>query len=281
MEPPESHPIVALEGVSVVRSGSTLLADVDWTFESGEQWILFGANGSGKTTLLEVASTYLFPTRGTVSVLGRTMGGFDVRDLRPHIGYVGASPWTMVRPTFRALDVVVTGRRASFTGVKWHRYDEEDWEAAETALASLDAAGLANRRFDTLSDGEQKRVLIARSLATEPQLLLLDEPGASLDMGARERLVASLGRLASDPQAPPTVLVTHHVEEIPPGYTHILMLAGGRVVTPGPVGEVLTSELLTETFEMPLAVGRRGDRFYAWSRDNRIAPGMVPGRDFG
>lgn len=260
-------PIISLRGVSVIRSGKALLADIDWTFEAGQQWILFGANGSGKTTLLEVASTYLLPTTGGVSVLGRTRGEFDVRDLRPHIGYVGASPMNMVRPRLAARDVVVTGRRASFVDVKWHRYQPDDWKAAEEALASLQVAELADRRFDTLSLGEQKRVLIARSLATDPQLLLLDEPGASLDLGARERLVASLANLASDPEAPPTVLVTHHVEEIPPGYTHILMLSGGRILGAGPIEEVLTSEALSETFAMPLTVERRGGRFWASSTD--------------
>lgn len=276
MEPSPSDPVISLRGVSVIRSGKALLADVDWTFERGQHWILFGANGSGKTTLLEVASTYLFPTRGTVSVLGRTLGKFDVRDLRPHVGYVGASPMTMVRPMFRALDVVVTGRRASFVAVKWHRYEPEDWEAAEAALASVQAAELADRRFDTLSLGEQKRVLIARSLATDPQLLLLDEPGASLDLGARERLVASLASVAADPQAPPSVLVTHHVEEIPSGYSHILMLAGGRVVASGPIEDVLTSDALSQTFGMSLSVERQGGRFRAWSPDDHVAPAAAP-----
>jgi iron complex transport system ATP-binding protein len=267
MQPSTPDLILSLRGVTVIRKGKALLADVDWTFEPGQQWILFGANGSGKTTLLEVASTYLLPTSGTVSVLGRTRGEFDVRDLRPHIGYVGASPMNMVRPMFRALDVVVTGRRASFVAVKWNRYEAEDWEAAEAALAAVHAAELADRRFDTLSLGEQKRVLIARSLATNPQLLLLDEPGASLDLGARERLVASLAGLASDPESPPTVLVTHHVEEIPPGYSHILMLEGGRVVASGPIEEVLTSDALSQTFGMALSVERQGGRFRAWSTD--------------
>lgn len=277
MEPSTPHPIISLRDVGVRRGGTALLTGVDWTFDPGQHWILFGANGSGKTTLLEIASTYLYPTTGTASVLGQTLGEFDVRDLRPHIGYVGASPAFLVRPAFRVLDIVVTGRRASFVGVRYERLANEDWKAAEAALASVDAAGLADRKFGTLSDGEKKRVLIARSLATDPRLLLLDEPGASLDLGAREHLVDSLAGLAIDPEAPPTVLVTHHVEEIPPGYSHLLMLASGRVVAAGPIGEVLTGETLSEAFGMPISVERKGGRFRAWSSDGRVAPTAAPG----
>lgn len=278
MEPSTPHPIISFRGVGVRRVGTTLLADVDWTFEPGQHWIVFGANGSGKTTLLEIASTYLYPTTGTASVLGRTLGDFDVRDLRPHIGYVGASPTFLVRPAFRVLDVVVTGRRASFVGVRYEHLEAQDWEAAETALASVDAATLADRQFGTLSDGEKKRVLIARSLATDPRLLLLDEPGASLDLGAREHLVDSLAALATDPAAPPTVLVTHHVEEIPPGYSHLLMLSGGRAMASGPIEDVLTGETLSETFRMPIAVDRQRGRFRAWSEDGRVTQAGEPGR---
>ena len=229
--------------------------------------MLFGANGSGKTTLLEVVSTYLFPTRGTVHVLGGRLGAVDVRDLRPRIGFVGPVPSSLVRRHFRSIEVVVTGRHASFVGTRWHHYESSDWEFARECLRSVHAEELAEREFGTMSQGEQKRVLIARSLVTRPELLLLDEPGSGLDLGARERLLESLAALAEDPGAPPVVLVTHHVEEIPPGFGHILMLAGGRVVDAGPIHQVLTGRALTDTFGMPLELESHGERWRAWSPD--------------
>ncbi len=259
------QPIAALDDVTVVRGGSTILHDVDWVIEPGQRWVLFGANGSGKTTLMEVLSTYLFPTRGTAEVLGNRLGEVDVREIRPRIGFVGPVPSSLVRRHFRSLDVVVTGRHASFVSTRWHHYDEGDWEFARDCLRSVHADGLAEREFGTMSQGEQKRVLIARSLVTRPDLLLLDEPGSGLDLGARERLIDSLAALAQDPASPPVVLVTHHVEEIPPGFGHILMLAGGRVVAAGPIDVVLNGRALSETFGMPLRLERRGDRWRAWS----------------
>ncbi len=259
------RPVVALADVTVTRSGTTILDGVDWRIDPGQRWVLFGANGSGKTTLMEVVSTYLFPTRGSVAVLGAEMGRTDVREVRPRIGFVGPVPTSLVRRHFRSLDVVVTGRHASFVSTRWHHYDEGDWEFARDCLRSVHAEALAEREFGTLSEGEKKRVLIARSLVTRPELLLLDEPGAGLDLGARERLLDSLSALARDPGSPPVVLVTHHVEEIPPGFGHILMLAGGHVVAAGPIEQVLTADALSETFSMPLRLERRGGRWRAWS----------------
>lgn len=259
------QPVVRLEEVTVVRGGTTILHQVDWMIEAGQRWVLFGANGSGKTTLMEVVSTYLHPTRGTVEVLGLRLGAGDVREVRPRIGFVGPVPTSLVRKHFRVLDIVVTGRHASFVATRWHHYDEVDWEFARDCLRSVHAEGLAEREFGTLSQGEQKRVLIARSLVTRPDLLLLDEPGSGLDLGARERLVESLAFLAKDVGSPPVVLVTHHVEEIPPGFGHIVMLAAGRVIAAGPIDAVLTSGALSRAFDMPLELERRGERWRAWS----------------
>ena len=259
------RPVVSLEKVTVIRSGTLILDAVDWVIEPGQRWVLFGANGSGKTTLMEVVSTYLFPTRGTVEVLGDRLGAVDVREMRPRIGFVGSVPSSLVRKHFRALDIVVTGRHASFVATRWHHYSEADWELAVECLRSVHAEDLAEREFGTMSLGEQKRVLIARSLVTRPELLLLDEPGSGLDLGARERLVESLAALAGDPGSPPVVLVTHHVEEIPPGFGHILMLAEGRVVAAGPIDQVLTNRALSEAFGMQLLLERLGDRWRAWS----------------
>ena len=263
------QPVVSLNQVTVVRSGAQILDAIDWVIEPGQRWVLFGANGSGKTTLLEVVSTYLFPTRGTVDVLGSRLGTVDVREMRPRIGFVGPVPSSLVRKHFRALDVVVTGRHASFVATRWHHYVEADWEFARECLRAVHAENLAEREFGTMSQGEQKRVLIARSLVTRPELLLLDEPGSGLDLGARERLVESLAALAENPGSPPVVLVTHHVEEIPPGFGHILMLAAGRVVAAGPIDRVLTNRALSEAFGMELQLERLGNRWRAWSPQDR------------
>lgn len=257
-------PILAIEHASVIRDGHLLLDDVSWEIGPDERWILFGANGSGKTTLMEVASSYLFPSRGTVHLFGHKLGKVDVRALRPRIGYVGPAPTALVRTTLSSLEIVITGLHASFVDTRWHTYEDRDWDRAQECLAMLHAERLAERQFGTMSEGEKKRVLIARSLMGAPDLLLLDEPGSGLDLGARERLVDSLASLAESPEAPPVVLVTHHVEEIPPGFDHILMLAGGRVVTSGRLEDVLTAEALGDTFGLPLSIERRDRRWRAW-----------------
>jgi iron complex transport system ATP-binding protein len=261
----DTQPVVRVDHVSVVKDGTTLIEDISWEIGPGERWILFGANGSGKTTLLEVVSSYLYPTKGSVSLFGEPLKRADVRQLRPRIGYVGPAPTQFVRSHLRSLDIVITGLHASFLDTRWHTYEDEDWERASECLRTLHAERLADREFGTMSEGEKKRVLIARSLMADPDLLLLDEPGSGLDLGARERLVDSLVSLAGNTDAPPIVLVTHHVEEIPPGFEHVLVLAGGRAIASGPVDEVLTADTLSRTFDMPLEIERRGGRWRAWA----------------
>lgn len=258
--------VIHLENVSVIRSGGYLLRDVDWTVEAHERWVVLGPNGAGKTTMLQVASTYVTPSRGTVRLLGMRHGGGDVREVRRRLGYAGAGLTSMIRGYLPALEIVVTGKHAAFVDSRWHEYTDADWDRARAGLARLEAAHLADRLFETLSAGERQRVLIARSLMTEPEVLLLDEATTGLDLGARERLVASLSSLALDPTAPAVVLVTHHVEEIPPGYDHILMLADGEVLSAGPIEATLTADSLSECFRVPLQLRNDDRRYRAWSR---------------
>jgi len=263
--PIDDTEVIALERVSVVRDGRYLLQDVDWLVHAHERWVVLGPNGAGKTTMLQVASTYMGPSRGSVRLLGQRYGKVDVRKLRERLGYAGAGVSGFVRPDLPALDIVVTGRHASFVPPRFHKYTDEDWDAARLHLDRLASDHLAGRRFGTLSSGEKQRVLIARSMMTQPEVLLLDEAMTGLDLGARERLVASLGALAVDPDSPAVILVTHHVEEIPPGFTHIALIAGGSVVAAGAIDEVLTADALSATFAQSLHLERRGGRFHAWS----------------
>ena len=254
--------MLELAGVSVVRDGSALVDDIDWSVAEGERWVVLGPNGAGKTTLLQVAAGRMHPTRGVAAVLGELLGAVDVFELRPRIGLASAALAERVPPDERVADVVVT---ASYGVVgRWREdYDALDHERAVELLGAMGVAALADRLFGTLSEGERKRVQIARALMTDPELMLLDEPAAGLDLGGREDLVHRLGELAVDPDAPAMVLVTHHVEEIPPGFTHAMLMRGGRVVASGPLEQTLTAENLGETFGMRLTVDRHGDRWTA------------------
>jgi iron complex transport system ATP-binding protein len=262
--------VVSLQDVTVIKAGKRLLDDVSWRILPGERWVLFGANGSGKTTLMEVVSSYLFPASGTVELFGERLGKADVRELRPRIGYVGAAPTALVRTTLPSVEVVLTGLHASFVDTRWHEYHDADWERARHCLDRLHAGHLAERQFGTMSEGEKKRVLIARSLMAQPDLLLLDEPAVGLDLGARERLIDSLRALADEDDPTPVVLVTHHVEEIPPGFDHIFLLAGGRSVGSGPIDQVLTAEHLSESFDVPLKLERRSGRWRSWAERDEM-----------
>lgn len=255
-------PALQLTNVDVVRSGRKLLSDISWTIQAHERWVLFGPNGCGKTTLLQVASSYLFPTRGKVRVLDVTLGESDVRELRKRIGYVGPTPQHLVREGYDCLEIVVTGKHASFVDTRWHTYEDADFRRAEGLMESLGAGSFVHRTFDTMSEGEKKRILIARALMAEPELLLLDEPNAGLDLGARERLVRSLDRLGREGGIP-MVLVTHHVDDIPASFSHIIMLNGGAVVAAGPIQETLNSETVSEAFGMALDVTYENGRFRA------------------
>jgi iron complex transport system ATP-binding protein len=262
-----STPDAALElrAVSVVRDGRALLADVSWRVEPDQRWVVLGHNGSGKTTLLRVASCYLHPTSGIVDVLGQRLGRVDVRQLRTRIGLTSAALADQLRPTLAVLDVVMTAKHAALEPW-WNTYSDDDRAAARANLARLGVEALAERTFGTLSSGERQRVLVARTLMIDPGIVLLDEPNAGLDLGGREELVAALSALARDPAAPPVVLVTHHVDEIPPGFSHVLLLREGRILAAGAIDATLTAESLSATFDVPLCLERRRGRFSAFAR---------------
>jgi len=248
--------------VDVVRGGVAILDRLSWDVNVGERWVVLGGNGAGKTTLLAIASTLVHPTRGTVEILGETLGRTDVFDLRPRIGLASAALAERIPDDEVVSDVVVTAAYA-ITG-RWREgYDIGDHARAQVLLDQLGVGQFAHRRFGTLSEGERKRVQVARALMPDPELLLLDEPAAGLDLGGREDLVRRLGDIALDLNAASTVLVTHHVEEIPIGFTHALLLKRGRAVAAGPLEHVLTGPVLSETFGLPLSITRTRDRWSA------------------
>jgi iron complex transport system ATP-binding protein len=257
--------VIRMDGVSVRRGTSTLLDRVDWQVELDEKWVVLGPNGAGKTTLLRLAAAHLHPSAGLVYVLGEQLGRTDVFELRPRIGFSSAALATRV-PGDELVDNLVLSAAYAVLGRWRERYEEMDTARAGALLDALGVGSLAKRRFGTLSEGERKRVLIARALMTDPELLLLDEPAAGLDLGGREDLLARLTALAVDADAPATVLVTHHVEEIPPGFTHALLMRDGGVVAQGLLDSVLTEDNLSKTFGLDLALERFDDRFFARRR---------------
>ncbi|HWU59095.1 MAG TPA: ABC transporter ATP-binding protein [Microbacteriaceae bacterium] len=257
-----SSRVLQLSSVSIVRDGNTILDAVDWEVDSDQRWVILGPNGAGKTTMLQVAAAAIHPTKGNAEILDEELGAVDLFELRPRIGFASTALARRIPVAESVLDVVMTAAY-SVTG-RWNEeYEEIDERRAHRVLKEWKLDHLAQRKFGALSDGEQKRVQIARSVMTDPELLLLDEPAASLDLGAREELVKLLGGYASDSGSPAIVMVTHHVEEIPPGFTHVLLLAGGGIVAAGPISDTLTSENLTETFGLPIELTENDGRFTA------------------
>ena len=262
MEEPDPDLLVDFDGVTVRRGGSTLIGPLDWRVELDERWVVLGPNGAGKTTMLRVAAAELHPTAGTADLLGERLGRTDVFELRPRIGTSSAALGHRVPDDELVSDLVVSAGYAVLG--RWREdYDEVDTARAAEMLLSIGVGHLGGRTFGTLSEGERKRVLIARALMTDPELLLLDEPAAGLDLGGREDLVERLSLLAWDADAPACVLVTHHVEEVPPGYTHALLLREGRAVTQGLLEDVLTAEALSGTFGTRIVLDRVGERYFA------------------
>ncbi len=257
--------IIGLRGVVVRRSGRTILGPLDWEVGEGERWVVLGANGSGKTTLLSVASMSLWPTAGTVEVLGERFGRIDARDLRRRIGSAGSAIEAAMRPDLTPRTLIMTARHGAFEPW-WHVYDDADHARAGMLAERIGIGEHVDQPFGTLSAGERRRTSIARALMPDPDLLLLDEPTASLDLPARERLVHDLELLAGEERPHAIVLVSHHLEEIPAGFGHALVLDAGRVVAAGPIADVLRDDVLSQAFGMALVVDRRDGRWSARMR---------------
>lgn len=250
--------IIELRDVSVIRSSKHLLKDVNWTIEEGEHWAILGLNGAGKTILLNLLNGYLFPSKGEIKVLGKTIGKYDMRKLRKSIGLVSSSMQEKFHGYSTAMDIVLSGKFATVD--LYDETTEEDRIFAKDCLGKLDATSLANREYRTFSQGEKQRVLIARSLMAKPELLILDEPCTGLDLIAREQLLDIIRDLSEDKKAPTLIYVTHHTEEILPNFSHTLLLQKGEVHSAGTTDAVLTEENLSNFFNTPIVYEKSGDR---------------------
>ncbi len=255
--------VLRLRQAGVNRDRSMLVRDLNWTVQTGESWVVVGPNGAGKTTLLQLAAGLLMPTEGAAEILGESLTPqTDLAELRSRVGIVSAAVAEVIPRGEKVIDLVMTSAYG-LLGRGDEEYDSLDVSRAVELLDAVGCAHLIRRRFATLSEGERKRVQIARSLMADPELLLLDEPAAGLDLGAREDLLSRLALLVRDPGAPVLVLVTHHVEEVPEGFTHALLLRRGTMLAAGPVDEVFTDRHLSRCFGMPLRVERRAARWTA------------------
>ncbi len=257
-----SDEVVRMRGVGIRRGESLLLRDINWTVHDDERWVVIGPNGAGKTTLLQVAATQLFPSDGKAEILGERLGATDIFDLRPRIGMASAALADRVPPAEKVIDLVLTASYAIMG--RWREeYDSTDVTRAVELLDALGCAHLIRRKFSTLSEGERKRVQIARALMPDPELLLLDEPAAGLDLGGREDLLRRIAYLAGQATSPTMIMVTHHVEEVPEGFTHAILLRRGAILAAGPVPEVFTEANLSRCFGIPLTVEQRQSRWSA------------------
>lgn len=254
--------VVELAGVSIVRGGALLLDDINWSVDEADRWVVIGPNGAGKTTMLQILAAQMHPTTGVVGLLGEVLGAIDVFELRPRIGLTSAALADRLPRSERVADVVVSASYAVLG--RWReQYEELDHQRAKELLTELGIGQLSDRTFGTLSEGERKRVQIARALMTDPELMLLDEPAAGLDLTGREHLVRSLSSIATAEGSPAMVLVTHHVEEIPPGFTHAMLLKQGRIVSAGPIDQALTAQTLSDTFDLALSLDNQDGRYFA------------------
>ena len=257
-----SQNVLALDGVCVVRDGKQILGPISFRIAAGERWVVLGPNGAGKSTLLGVLAARIFPTKGTVQLLDQQVGRVDLSELRTRIGLASPALEAMVETDELVKDVVLTAAYAIIG--RWNEtYDLWDESRAVALLTTFGVRELGERRFSTLSSGEKKRVLISRALMADPELLLLDEPAAGLDVGGREDLLRRFAQFSNDPTAPASVLVTHHIEEIPIGTTHAILLKEGKIAVSGPVHSVITTEHVSAVFGLPIEVVHESSRFFA------------------
>lgn len=246
------RPVIDVRHLNWLREQQHLLKEINWEVYPGQHWAVLGRNGSGKTSLLQMIAGYLWPTRGRVEVLGHRYGSCDLREVRKSIGWVSNSLMEKLNPGERALEVVVSGLYASF-GL-FEKWGEAEVEQARQMLRMLQAEHLADKRLHQLSDGERQRILLARALISKPRLLILDEPCSGLDLYAREQLLGLISRLAQQPQGPTILYVTHHIEEVLPEFTHVLLMNQGEIVAKGEKQEVLTSATLSRAYHLPVQV---------------------------
>ncbi len=256
--------VIDLRVDTFTRDGVEILRDVEWRVSRGEHWAVLGPNGAGKSSLLSIVAGYEWPSRGEVSVLGQTYGKCDMRALKERIGWVSSSLFSWLPAKQRARQVVATGIHATIGS--WHELSPDDLIRADDALRRIGGYSFRNKPYGVLSQGEKQRVMIARALVTEPELLILDEPCAGLDPGTRERLIEDVDQLCSRPEGATLILVSHHVEEIPPHATHALLLKDGRTLASGLLNEVLSDELLTELYEFPCRIGGTRGRYWLQGR---------------
>jgi iron complex transport system ATP-binding protein len=257
--------ILQLSDISVRRGDRVILGPLNWQVLEGQRWVILGPNGAGKTTLLQICSSLIHPTTGEIHILGEKLGRVDVFELRTRIGLTSSALVEQLSPDELVMDVVLTAAYAMLG--RWQeKYDLWDESRAMALLTALGVRELGERLFGSLSEGEKKRVQIARALMADPELLLLDEPASSLDLGGREDLLRRIESLSKDPLAPATVIVTHHIEEIPVGTTHALLLRDGVAVAQGEVASVITDQNLTQAYGLAITVQTEGGRFFARAR---------------
>jgi iron complex transport system ATP-binding protein len=257
--------LLAIEDVIVRRANRTILGPITWSVEDGQRWVILGPNGAGKTTLLQLLAALIHPSSGKVSILGNRLGAVDVFELRPRIGFTSSAMMEILPSEERVIDIVLTSAYA-IAGRWQEEYDLWDESRAKALLTTFGVRDLAERTFGTLSEGEKKRVQISRALMADPEVLLLDEPAAGLDLGGREDILHRITQYTSDEQSPVTIIVTHHIEEIPAGTTHALLLKDGIVAHAGPISQVLTEENITEVFGVSIQLQFNGARYFASSK---------------